>query len=322
MDAAPPIRGRGIRGRSVADVSDRTETLVGLSLIPEAAAWPDLPGLATEADRGGLDLLGIQDHPYQWRFLDTFALIGVLLGRTSNVRIFPDVANLPLRPPAMLGKTASSLDVMSGGRLELGLGTGAYWDAIEAMGGPRRTPSEAVDALEEAIAVIRLMWSGERAVTFDGTHYSIRGLHPGDPPAHDIELWVGAYGPRMLELIGRRADGWIPSLGRVTVEQLRSGQALIDEAARGAGRDPASIRRLLNVGGRITVPGVGDTAAPTAPVGQLSGGMAGPPEFWHEVFDGLRTIGFGAFVFWPAEPTVEQVGRLAQEVAPLLRDTR
>jgi alkanesulfonate monooxygenase SsuD/methylene tetrahydromethanopterin reductase-like flavin-dependent oxidoreductase (luciferase family) len=86
-----------------------------------------------------LDLIGIQDHPYQRRFLDTFALIGDLLARTERLRFFPDVANLPLRQPAMLAKAGASLDVMSGGRFELGLGAGAFWEAIAAMGGPARS---------------------------------------------------------------------------------------------------------------------------------------------------------------------------------------
>jgi len=165
-------------------VNERTQTLIGPSLVPEAGAWPRLAEAARAADAGGLDLLGIQDHPYQWRFLDTFALIATLLARTDRIRIFPEVANLPLRPPAMLAKTAGSLDRMSGGRFELGLGAGSFWDAIAAMGGPRRTPAEAVEALAEAIEVIRLMWSGDRSVTHEGRHYRLKGVHPGEAPPH------------------------------------------------------------------------------------------------------------------------------------------
>src|SRR5918992_411689 len=97
----------------------------------------------------------------------------------------PDVASLPLRPPAILAKAAASLDVLTDGRVELGLGAGAFWDAIEAIGGPRRTPGQAVEATEEAIDVIRLMWSGERGVRYEGRHYRLAG---GDnrpqPPPH------------------------------------------------------------------------------------------------------------------------------------------
>lgn len=296
----------------------RTETLVGLSLVPERAAWPQLLELAQVADRAGLDLLGIQDHPYQYRFLDTFALIGTLLARTERIHVFPDVANLPLRQPSVLAKTATALDVMSGGRFELGLGAGAFWDAIAAMGGPRRAPGEAVDALAEAIDVIRLMWSGERTVSFEGEHHRVRGVHPGDAPPHPIGIWVGAYGPRMLRLIGRKADGWVPSYGRMPVEDLRRAHAVIDEAATSAGRDPSTIRRILNIGGAITGSGPGDRAEPPRSVGQIDG-LAGPVSYWQELLGGLAGIGFDAFVFWPMEPSPEQVELLADEVAPVLR---
>ena len=90
--------------------------------------------VAVAADRAGLDLFGIQDHPYQRRFLDTWTLISTLVPRTERIRFFPDVACLPLRPPAVLAKAAASLDVISGGRVEMGLGAGAFWEAIQAKG--------------------------------------------------------------------------------------------------------------------------------------------------------------------------------------------
>ena len=121
--------------------------------MPVAAAHRAIVEQVLAAERGGLDLVGIQDHPYQRRFLDTFLLIGDLLARTSRIRFFPDVANLPLRGPTMIAKSAVSLDVMSDGRFELGLGAGAFWDAVAGMGGPRRTGREAADALEEALPI-------------------------------------------------------------------------------------------------------------------------------------------------------------------------
>src|SRR3712207_3597401 len=175
---------------------------LGLSLVPNAADVDRLRACVRLADEGGLDLVGIQDHPYQRRFVDTFALLGDLLARTERVRVFPDVANLPLRPPAVLAKQAATLDLLSGGRFELGLGAGGFREAIVAMGGPERTPGESVDALREAIEVIRLAWSDERSVRFGGEHYRLNGLHPGPRPAHPIGIWVGAYKPRMLRLVG------------------------------------------------------------------------------------------------------------------------
>src|SRR6185369_1540264 len=130
----------------------------GFFLVPNADEYPQLIEQAELADRLGLDYIGVQDHPYQQRYLDTFTLLPVLAARTSRIGLFPDVANLPLRQPAVLAKAAASLDLMSGGRFELGLGAGAFWDAIWALGGPRRAPGEAVEALQDAIEVIRLMW--------------------------------------------------------------------------------------------------------------------------------------------------------------------
>jgi alkanesulfonate monooxygenase SsuD/methylene tetrahydromethanopterin reductase-like flavin-dependent oxidoreductase (luciferase family) len=279
----------------------------GLFLIPDAASYPDLLRQVEAAERGGLDLIGIQDHPYQRRFLDTFALIADLLARTERLRCFPDVANLPLRPPAMLAKAAASLDVMSGGRFELGLGAGAFWEAIAAMGGPARTPRESVDALEEAIEIIRRTWSGERSVTVEGTHYTVRGFHPGPPPAHPIGIWLGAYKPRMLALTGRVADGWVPSLGNTSPAALGEMQRRIDDAAGAAGRDPSAIRRILNIGGTITD---GSTA-------EL---LNGPPEHWIETLTGfVLELGFDGFVLWPDGDVLAQVERFAAEVVPAVR---
>src|ERR687889_2239043 len=151
----------------------------GVFPVPEAEQRDRVIEQVLLADRLGLDLVGIQDHPYQRRFLDTFSLITYLAARTERIRLFPDVANLPLRPPAVMAKAAATIDLLSDGRFDLGLGAGAMWDAVAAMGGPRRSGPESVDALEEAIEVIRLMWSGERSVSFEGKHYRLDGLHPG-----------------------------------------------------------------------------------------------------------------------------------------------
>ena len=115
----------------------------GVFPAPEAAKLGLVFEMAAVADRGGLELVGVQDHPYQRRFVDTFVLMGAILERTRRIRVFPDVANIPLRPPAVLAQTAATLDLLSGGRFELGLGTGAFWDAIEAMGGPKRAAPDA-----------------------------------------------------------------------------------------------------------------------------------------------------------------------------------
>jgi alkanesulfonate monooxygenase SsuD/methylene tetrahydromethanopterin reductase-like flavin-dependent oxidoreductase (luciferase family) len=279
----------------------------GFFLIPDADEYPELLRQAELADRLGLDYIGIQDHPYQRRFLDTFTLLPALAARTARVRLFPDVANLPLRHPAMIAKAAASLDIISDGRFELGLGAGAFWDAIWAMGGPRRTPGEAVAALEEAIALIRLMWSGGRGLRYDGRYYALRGVHAGPVPVHPISIWLGAYGPRMLALTGRLADGWVPSAPYAPPEKLPEMQARIDDAARAAGRNPAAIKRLYNVSGRITE-------------GARGGPFDGPVDQWVAELSALALDhGMDTFIFWPQEAPTQQLRRFAEEVAPQVR---
>jgi alkanesulfonate monooxygenase SsuD/methylene tetrahydromethanopterin reductase-like flavin-dependent oxidoreductase (luciferase family) len=283
----------------------------GISVAPEAANLPTIRAMVRAADEHGIDLIGIQDHPYQWRFLDTMALIAHLLAETNRVRMFADVANLPLRHPAMLAKEAASLDVLSNGRYELGIGVGSFWDAIVAMGGPRRRPGEAVEALEEAIAIIRTAWSGERSVRVRGHHYVVDGYHPGPLPVHDMEIWVGAYRPRMLRLTGRLADGWIPSLGQIDLDAVADGQRRIDEAAVRAGRDPAAIRRMLNVGGSIG-PSAGESGIRFGP----SAGLRGSVDEWVDRLSGWATeLGLDTFILWPAIPEPGQVETFGRVIA-------
>ena len=282
--------------------------LFGIFPTPSADERDGIVEQVVLADRAGLDIVGIQDHPYQRRFLDTWSLSAYLAARTERIRFFPDVANLPLRPPAVMAKAAASIDLLSGGRFELGLGTGAFWDGIEAMGGPRRSGPESVDALEEAIEVIRLMWSGERSVSFAGEHYSLDGLHPGPRPAHEIGIWLGAYGPRMMRVVGRLADGWIPSIPRLPLEEVPARQQAIDDAARAAGRAPGDIRRIANISGRIAD-------------GWTTGFLDGPVQHWVGALVGLaREQRFDGFILAPTEDPLAQIDRFAREVAPAVRE--
>jgi len=279
----------------------------GVSVEPLADPPEWAARLARAADRAGLDLVGIQDHPYQRRFLDTWTLISTLVPVTERVRFFPDVANLPLRPPAMLAKAAASLDVLSGGRIEMGLGAGAFWDAVVAMDGPRRSPGEAVRSVEEAMAVMRLVWSDERSLHYEGEFYSLRGMRPGPPPVHDIGIWIGAYGPRMLDLIGRLADGWVPSLGYSPPGRLSEMNRRIDDGAAEADRKPENIRRAYNVSGHIGAEG--------------EGLLEGPASSWVETLTGFALEhGMDTFIYWPTGDHERQVEVFAGEVVPAVRE--
>ncbi|WP_256841724.1 LLM class flavin-dependent oxidoreductase [Ornithinimicrobium cryptoxanthini] len=226
------------------------ELQFGTFHTPTNAQPQQAVSLAQLSERAGLDLVTFQDHPYQPGFLDTWTLLSYVAARTERVHLAPNVANLPLRQPAVLARSVASLDLLSNGRVELGLGTGAFWDAMVAMGVERRTPGESVQALQEAIAIIRGIWAaGETTVLrVEGQFHHVAGAKRGPAPAHHIGIWLGVYKPRMLRVIGRLADGWLPSEGYLSSDaDLGNGNKTIDGAAQAVGRDPREIRRLLNI---------------------------------------------------------------------------
>lgn len=263
--------------------------------------------LAQLSERLGYDLVTFQDHPYQPQFHDTWTLLSWVAAKTERIRVSGNVLNLPLRPPAVLARAVASLDVLSGGRVELGIGAGGFWDAIEAMGGRRLTPGQAVSALSEAIEVIRGIWATEQrgGLRFEGDFYQVSGAKRGPRPAHRIPINVGAYKPRMLRLVARQADGWLPSLPYLQPGDLARGNALIDQTAQDAGRDPREIRRLLNVGGKIQ---------------RAHGGLLeGPVEQWIAELTNLAlTDGVGTFIVMGDQPDLLEV--FADQIAPAVQD--
>ncbi|MER7420573.1 LLM class flavin-dependent oxidoreductase [Micromonospora peucetia] len=279
----------------------------GAFLTPGNAEPGRVVGLAMLAEQVGFDLVTFQDHPYQPAFLDTWTLMSFVAARTDTVRLAANVTNLPLRPPAILARSVASLDLLSGGRVELGLGAGAFWEAIEAMGGRRLSPGQGVRALAEAIDVIRQVWDVDArgGVRVDGEFHRVIGAKRGPAPAHEVGIWLGAYKPRMLALTGQRADGWLPSLSYLQPGDLDRGNTIIDDAARQAGRDPADVRRLLNVTGRF------------ASVGR--GPLDGPAEQWaEELADLALSDGISTFILGSDDP--EDLRRFAAEVAPAVRE--
>ncbi len=285
------------------------DLLFGAFVTPAAEPPTHAVDLAIAAEQAGLDLVTFQDHPYQPSFLDTWTLLSYVASRTERIHVAGNVHNLPLRPPAVLARSAASLDILSGGRFALGLGAGGFRDAIVAMGGDRLSPGEAVTALDEAIGVIRAIWATEQrgGVRIDGEHYRIVGAKRGPTPAHEIPIWVGAYKPRMLELVGRTADGWLPSLGYLPggAADLAAMNERIDDAALASGRDPRQIRRLVNISGQFAA----------APGGLLDG----PPEQWANDLAGIAlTFGVSGFILAADDaPTIEL---FAKTVAPATRE--
>jgi alkanesulfonate monooxygenase SsuD/methylene tetrahydromethanopterin reductase-like flavin-dependent oxidoreductase (luciferase family) len=285
----------------------------GYFLTPDADDPDGVVETAHLADELGYDLLGVQDHPYQRRHLDALALLGVILARTERVRVFQAVGNLPLRPPAVWAKAAATLDLLSAGRFEAGLGAGGYLGPAHAMGAPELTSGESLEALEEAVQIMRESWSGTRSIRHLGRHYQLDGMKPGPIPAHPIGIWLGAAKPRALALTGRVADGWVsPMMVYVPPAQIPAAEEVIDRAARDAGRDPAAIKRIYIVSGEFA-------AEAPAPARETDQAIVGPPEHWVEVLTNFALdLGFSSLIL-ATPPDPETLRTFISVVAPSVR---
>jgi alkanesulfonate monooxygenase SsuD/methylene tetrahydromethanopterin reductase-like flavin-dependent oxidoreductase (luciferase family) len=278
----------------------------GLNVDPNTGGLHIAARIARIADTNGLEYVGVQDHPYNSGFVDTLSQIAWLAARTSRVHLFPNVANLALRPPAMLAKQAASIDVLSGGRFELGLGAGGFRDAIAGMGGPLRTPSQARRALSEAVDIVKASWGGE-PFYYHGSHYQVPSVQPGPRPAHEIGLWLGVIAPRSVSLVGAKADGWSVSAPYAPPARLPELNEIITIAAQQAGRDPDQIIRLYNVMGLI------------APADRDA--FHGPVERWVDTLTKLyQDYQMNTFVYWPTGDRERQSQLFAEEVVPAVRE--
>ncbi|MDG4796107.1 LLM class flavin-dependent oxidoreductase [Micromonospora sp. WMMD1082] len=280
----------------------------GVSLDPSAENLAATRHVARTAVDGGYHLLAVQDHPYQPGYLDTWTMISHLAAETDRISFLTDVADLQLRPPTMLAKAAASLSVMTRGRVVLGVGGGASTDAIAAMGGTRRTGPQMVAYTEESLMVMRRALAGE-PVRHVSDQHAIEGYAAGPLSPAPVPLWVGAQKRRMLGVVGRHADGWISPLNiYVPPVEVPSRQAIIDEAARAAGRDPARVRRIYNVIGAVG-PYRGGT------------GLVGDVNLWvNTLTEWAVELGFDTFVFWPVSSAAAQVELFANEVVPAVRE--
>nr|AGU10300.1 Luciferase-like monooxygenase [uncultured organism] len=284
------------------------ELQFGTFLTPSAAPAQAAVARAQLSETLGFDLVTFQDHPYQPAFLDAWTLMTWVAARTERIHISANVLNVPLRPPAVLARAATSLDLLSAGRFDFALGAGGFWDAIEAMGGTRLTPGQAVDALGEAIDIIRGIWAADdrSPLRVPGTYHRVDGTKRGPSPAHEMPIWIGALKPRMLRLIGRKGDGWLPSFAYLEPGGLAAGSAIIDAAATDAGRDPREIRRMLNISGRF------------AP--RRGGFLTGPSSQWvDELLPLILEDGVSTLILASDDP--DTMRRFAEEVMPELRES-
>jgi probable F420-dependent oxidoreductase len=281
----------------------------GINVNQSVTAGSDPLANARHAEALGFDMVMISDHLVGRRpTVETWTLLTWLAAGTSRIGLGTNVLGLPYRNPAVTAKMAESLDRLSGGRLVLGLGAGGTDAEFLALGLPVRPPREKIDAFEEALEVIRRLWT-EPSVTFEGRHYSLREASLDPRPERRIPLWLGTYGPRALRLTGRIADGWIPSYPYAPPDRWQEMRDRVRRAAEEAGRDPSDIAFAYNVGVRV------GKAGPTRrPI------VSGTPAEVAETLAGFVRDGVTFVNAWPVGDPREQAERLAREVIPEVRD--
>ncbi len=293
------------------------QPLFAANIDPTTADLDDSYARAHLADDHGLDMVTIQDHPYNRRFLDTMTLLTAIGIKTERVHLGTNVANLPLRPPVMLAKQVATLDVLTNGRVELGLGAGGFWSAITAFGGGEKTPGESFRAFEEAVQLIRALWDNAgHNISVQGEYYSVKGAQFGPAPPHRIPLWIGALGPKMLNLTGRLGDGIWQSSSYVPASKLDAINAQIDAGAAEANRSPDAIRRGYNLMGIIDFGQIGGR-----PERLQEGTLYGTPESWVDQLIALyRDHRIDTFNLWPVgDQPLRQLQLFADEIVPAVR---
>ncbi len=282
-------------------------TMFGLNVSTSAARGCDPVADARRAEELGFDFVSASDHLHGTApTYETWTMLAWIAASTSRIRVATRVLGLPYRHPAVVAKMAETLDRLSGGRLILGLGGGAVDEEFRAFGLGERSPREKVDALAEAIRVTRGLWT-RRAFSFDGERYRIEGAELEPKPAHPIPIWLGTYGPRALAVTGRLADGWIPSLGYASPEQVRPMRDRVLAAAVAADRDPGAITCAYNLEVHV-----GEPEHPRPSI------LSGPPDALVDRLVGFTEMGFTAFNLIARPGDVET---LARDVLPAIRST-
>jgi len=286
-----------------------TALLFGLNVSTSVESGSDPVADARKAEDLGFDFVSASDHLHgETASFETWTVLSWIAARTSRIRVATRVLGVPYRHPPVVAKMAETFDRLSGGRLILGLGGGASDEEFRAFGLGFRPPRDKVDGLEEAVHIIRGLWS-EGEFTFGGRLYETERAQVEPKPDRPIPIWLGTFGNRALAVTGRVADGWIPSLDMAPPERASLMRERIFAAARDAGRDPGAITCAYNL--LVRVDHQGD---PRPSV------VSGSSDAVVERLLGFVKIGFTAMNFKPVGPDEgEQAERLAREVIPAVR---
>lgn len=274
--------------------------------VPPQGLFDHVATLAGAAEDAGFSLVTVMDHFYQIvgvgpetdPMLEAYSTLGALSQRTSRVRLGALVSGVTYRNPALLAKTVTTLDVLSGGRAFLGIG--AAWNEDEHAGYGFEFPrvGERMDRLDEALTIIRAMFTEDRP-TFDGRHYRIhealnvpRPIQAGGP-----RILVGGGGEqRTLRIAAKHADmtHWFP-LG---LEVLRRKTDLLERYATEIGRDPATIERTIATPVLVApTPAAGRAIVERLPPERRAHVQVGTPEQAAEMLRPYLDAGFTGFTF-------------------------
>jgi probable F420-dependent oxidoreductase len=283
--------------------------LFGVNVSPMS---PDVDPVACAllAEELGFDFVSASDHLHAASpTVEPWTLLSWIAAETSRVRVATRVLAVPYRHPAVVAKMAETLDRLSGGRLILGLGGGWSDEEFRAFGLDVPSPRQKVDGLEEAITIIRGLWT-ERSFSHQGRRYRTEGAKLEPKPDNRIPIWLGTYGPRALDLTGRLADGWIPTLELAPPDEVRTMRERVLAAARQAGRHPDDVTCVYNLDVRVD-----ERASPEPSI------VSGSADAVAERLLDLAAIGFTAMSFLPAGPgQAEQIELLGGQVLPTLRE--
>jgi alkanesulfonate monooxygenase SsuD/methylene tetrahydromethanopterin reductase-like flavin-dependent oxidoreductase (luciferase family) len=221
-------------------------------LLPNVG-WAELRARVLRLEELGVEVAALADHVVDWTnptapWIEAWTALPALAGATSAIRFSTVVSQIPLRNPAMLARQVSTLDHISNGRVELGLGTGLTIDPSSAMiGVPNWEPGERVERFAEYVELIGRLFAGD-VTTYEGRYYQVDGA-PRQPAVQTPRppILVAALGRRMMRLAARHADIWnsmsfLPSFAEQLAE-TRARREAIDAECEAVGRDPATLRR-------------------------------------------------------------------------------
>lgn len=283
----------------------------GLYLPQVALGYDRILERARLAEAAGFDSVWLYDHLYSpgqpdHPSLEAWTLATFLLAQTDRLRVGHLVLCNNFRHPVVLGKMATTLDVLSGGRLEIGIGSGSVAAEHQQAGLPWGDLPERSERLAETLEILTQMFTGQPA-TFTGRHYQVADLPNLPPPVQSPRppIHVGGIGPRRtLPLVARYADVWnVPTYGLARWEE-RSRQ--LDEACAAIGRDPTTIRRSHEA---VLVLAADDASLLTARAaaerryggdgwGLEAGGYVGTPSMVVDRVAGMVERGVTHFVFF------------------------